>query len=568
MKKLVCLLILGITLTACGCGEGKGEVTQESGIETNENAASSFAAAFAVSERSWEEKALITLGSTVTIDGTGAEVRENVIVISEGGSYEVTGTMSDGLLYVETDDAVRLYLNNASITSSTGPAIYVENAEEVWIETAEGTENVLTDAATYQGVFAEKNVDTDSEDEVGKGTFFSNDDLIFTGNGLLIVNGNYRHGICSDDSIYFQGGSYELAAVKDGVHANDAIVVNQGDIEVTEGHDGMESEGIITMNGGSYTASVVDDGMSAAGNLTINDGVITVAACEEGLESKAELYVNGGTITITGNDDGLNGGTLVQINDGILYINMQAGDGLDSNGRLEINGGIILALGGNAPEGGADCDENTFIITGGTLIATGGVNSAPTEDKCTQAAVLLGSAAAGDTIGIRDAQGNTVFAYEVTKSYENLLLSGEFLKEGESYTVYTGGTISGAENTYGYDAKAEYEGGAESISFTVDSMLISAGGTAGMQGGRGGRFPGGMQDGQFPGGMDGQMPEGMEDGRMPKGMENGRFPGGGRDGQFRKGMDGQMPEGMEDGQFPGGSMNGQNVPLQVQVDQK
>lgn len=593
LKRMQYILLAGI-LTAFlfnGCGKNAAEQNQESNAsqelteegspeDNNENKENTAAAEESsdeievreITEPEWEEQAVITLGETITIDGSGAEVKENIISISEGGSYEFNGTLADGMIYIETDEAVRLLLNGASITSTTGPAIYAYDSEEVWIETVKGTENVLADGEEYNKVYEEStskdstssenaetsentetSEDTEASEDTGKGTVFSNDDLIFAGNGTLTITGNYKHGICSDDSVYFQSGTCVLTAVKDGVHVNDAIVINGGDIQVEKANDGMESEGLLIVNGGRYTANAADDGLTCAGDVTINGGTVTVTACAEGVESKTNLIINGGTVEVTGTDDGLNGGTLVQINDGFVYSNISNGDGVDSNGELQINGGYVIALGGNAPEGGADCDNNSFIITGGILIATGGVNSAPTEASCTQAAVLLGAAAKGDTIGIKDAEGNTVFSFQVSKAYSNLLLSGSFLAENSSYTVYTGGTINGAETYQGYYADAEYEGGTESVTFTVDGMVVSAGGTAGMQGG----MKGGMG-----GGMRGQMPENGEFPQNGETSENGEFPQNGdrpERGEMPEGMepptDGQMPEGMEpptDGQMPEG----------------
>ncbi len=460
MREIIYFALLGLTVCGLsGCrdadSEKKTEVRSGDTVEI-------------------EGKTEIRFGDTVEIDGSGAALSGQVLSVTAGGAYELTGSF-EGTIYVETGEAVRLILNGVSVTSPEGPAIFVEDADQVWIEIPAETENYLEDAKTYTS---------------GKGTIFSNDDLIFSGEGSLEITGNYKHGISSDDGITISGGSFEITAAKDGIHANEDLVVNGGRIRVTE--------------------------------------------CEEGLESKAALLVNGGTIEVEGTDDGLNGGTLVQINDGTVYVNMTTGDGLDSNGTLEVNGGLVVALGGSMPEGGADCDNNDFLINGGTLIAAGGVNSTPTENKCTAQSVLLGAAAAGDIVGIKDGSGKTVFAFSSPKAYGNLLLAGAFLEEGNTYTVYTGGTVKGTETGYGYYETGEYEGGTESVSFTVDSTVIQAGGTAGMQGPGGGRAPGegGMPDGgrpeggMFPGGEE--VPEGME---VPGG---GVFPGGE-----------EVPEGME-----------------------
>lgn len=452
----------------------------------------------------WNEQAKITLGDTVSIDGTGAEVSDdNTVTITEGGSYVISGELSDGMIEVDTEEEVKLILQGVSITNEDGPAIYVEEAKSCYIETAEGTENILSDGESY----------AETEDKQ-KATIFSNDRLVLLGEGSLTVNGNYKHGICSDDEVYVVSGTYTITAVKDGIHTNNWISVEGGKVQITATDDGMQSKGPVALNGGTITIVAEDKGVTAYGDLTVNDGTIQISKCEEGLESKNDLTINGGTTEITGNDDGLNARTSITINGGILYAEMNAGDAIDSNGSMTITGGLILAFGAQMPEGGADCDMNEIKITGGTLIATGGTNSAPSELESSQISVLLGSASKGDMIGILDSDGNTVFAFEAPGNYSNMLLSTATITSDRDYTVYTGGTITG-DSYHGYYENGSYTGGTESISFTTDGMVISAGGTSNDMGGFGG-------GGKMP--EDGEKPQMPENGEKPQMPENGEMP--------------------------------------------
>lgn len=449
----------------------------------------------------WNEQAKIILGDTVSIDGTGAEVSDdNTVTITEGGSYVISGELSDGMIEVDTEEEVKLILQGVSITNEDGPAIYVKEAKSCYIETAEGTENILSDGESY----------AETEDKQ-KATIFSNDRLVLLGEGSLTVNGNYKHGICSDDEVYVVSGTYTITAVKDGIYTNNWISVEGGKVQITATDDGMQSKGPVALNGGTITIVAEDKGVTAYGDLTVNDGTIQISKCEEGLESKNDLTINGGTTEITGNDDGLNARTSITINGGILYVEMTAGDAIDSNGSMTITGGLILAFGAQMPEGGADCDMNEIKITGGTLIATGGTNSAPSESESSQISVLLGSASKGDMIGILDSDGNTVFAFEAPGNYSNMLLSTATITSGQDYTVYTEGTITG-DSYHGYYENGSYTGGTESISFTTDGMVISAGGTSNDMGGFGG-------GGKMP--EDGEKPQMPENGEMPQKQEQG-----------------------------------------------
>ena len=65
-------------------------------------------------------------GNEIELDGS--------IKIENGGVYTLSGSIEDGLVLIDTDDEVKLILNNVSIKSSNSPAILVENAALVEIE--------------------------------------------------------------------------------------------------------------------------------------------------------------------------------------------------------------------------------------------------------------------------------------------------------------------------------------------------------------------------------------------------------------------------------------------------
>lgn len=502
MKKRWMLLSLGMALvigmTGCGKENGQQNETQTDDQQSsNEEADSSDTAEIEYPnlDVTFEKKAVITLADEVKIEGSGVELlAENTISISEGGEYELSGTLEDGMVYVETDDAVELTLNGVTITNSDGPAILGEDSKAIYLNSVSGTENVFTDGSTYA---------TDEDGKaIGKGTIFSNDDLYFIGDGTITVNGNYKHTIKSDDSIFVESGSLVLSAAKDGINANDTVMVDGGEITITKAVEGLEGTFVI-----------------------INDGTFEIAV----------------------SDDGFNAGTLIEINGGVSHIVSTVGDAVDSNGALCVNGGLLVVHGGNMPENGMDCDQNTIQITGGTIVSSGGGNSMPDENN-TQYSILLGSAQAGDTIGILDADGNTVFAYETEYAYENLMVSIDGIVQDMTYTVYSGGTIEGDYCFYGYYENAVYTGGSKTIEFTADSMVISAGGTVETMGGPmhggNGTMPG---NGGQPGGErpDGEMPQ---DGRKPElgddPDEDGRIDRIPYDGDYQipeEGMPGNSP---------------------------
>ncbi len=156
--------------------------------------------------------------------------------ITEGGVYTLSGNL-DGMVYVNTTSTVKLILNNAVITNTDGPAIFFESSEKGIIETAAGTTNTLTDGSEYS-------VDA-------KACVFSNDDLDLQGEGTLVVNGTYKHGIASDDDIDVESGTITISSVVDGIHANNDITFEDGTINITSEEDAIQAEQNVVVNGGT-----------------------------------------------------------------------------------------------------------------------------------------------------------------------------------------------------------------------------------------------------------------------------------------------------------------------------
>ena len=179
------------------------------------------------SDLSSADMAFITLaGDSITFDGDGATVNGNIITITSAGTYNVSGTLTDGQIVVDTTDPepVVLVLNGADIKYSTSAPIYVRNAEKTVITLADGTDNIVTDGAAY--VFSE--VDPDEPNAA----IFSKDDLTINGSGSLTVNANYNNGIASKDDLKITGGAITVNAVNDGIKGRDSIAVLNGLITI------------------------------------------------------------------------------------------------------------------------------------------------------------------------------------------------------------------------------------------------------------------------------------------------------------------------------------------------
>ena len=160
-------------------------------------------------------------GAEVAGSAADVSVEGSVVTITAAGTYVVSGTLSDGQLVVDatSEDKVQLVFDDVSIHNEDGPAVYVKQADKVFVTLAEGSENVLTDGAEY--------VLEDESDEP-YATLFSKDDLTINGTGSLRVEAAYKHAICSKDDLVVTGGTYVVNAAEDALRGRDCVKILDG----------------------------------------------------------------------------------------------------------------------------------------------------------------------------------------------------------------------------------------------------------------------------------------------------------------------------------------------------
>lgn len=205
----------------------------------------------------------------VTVDG-------NVITITSGGTYIISGTLTEGQLVVDADDEkVQLVLDNADITCATSAAIYVKSAGKTFITLAEGSENILMNTAEFEAI-DDNNIDA---------VIFSKDDLALNGSGTLTINSENGHGIVSKDDLKITGGTYNITAASHALSGKDSVRIAAGTFNLVSGKDGIHSEnaddsskGYVYIAGGEFTVDSTGDGIDASNIVQIDDGTFDITA--------------------------------------------------------------------------------------------------------------------------------------------------------------------------------------------------------------------------------------------------------------------------------------------------
>lgn len=239
----------------------------------------------------------------ISVDGKNAAVSENTLTISGAGVFSLSGTCSNAKILVEAtdNDEVTLLLNGVNLTSKNGAVIDCEKAKSLYIVSAGGTKNTLTDTENY--TFAE------GEDEPDAAVF-SRCDTVYNAaeGGSLTINGNYKDGLKCKDGFSIAGGTLEINSADDGITGKDYVTVAGGKITINSSGDGIKSthdtdekRGYVTIDGGDITINSAKDGIQAETVLTVNGGKIDIKS--GGDEADKDISSNRGFLDFDNRGD-------------------------------------------------------------------------------------------------------------------------------------------------------------------------------------------------------------------------------------------------------------------------
>lgn len=300
------------------------------------------------------EAVKITLNkTTATVSGSGVKADGSTITITEEGVYIVSGTLEDGQIIVDASDSdkVQIVLDGVHINCETNAAIYVREADKVFITLAENSSNTLGGGNEYSQI----------DDNTVDGVIFSKSDLVCNGTGSLTIEADYKHGIVSKDDLVITGGTYKIAAADNGITAKDQLKILDGSFDIDAANSAVKAKnadnaelGNIYIAGGIFTIEAEQDGFHATGSIVVDDGTITVNSGDDGFHAELDTVIHGGTILVEKSNEGLEGKRVV-VNGGDITINA-SDDGINATNSGD-DGANAINPGAN-DAGSGDDDSN------------------------------------------------------------------------------------------------------------------------------------------------------------------------------------------------------------------
>ena len=234
------------------------------------------------SERDWETSYDPDSAVLVELTGTGAQcssasvlIEGSCVTLCDEGVYLLSGTLEDGMIIVDAQDSdkVQIILDSVQIRSASSAALYVRQADKVFVTAPEGTHSELSNAGEFVAI-DDNNIDA---------VIFSKADLTLNGAGEVAITTQNGHGVVSKDDLRVTGGVYTISASGHGLNGKDSVRIGGGAFTIASGKDGVHAE---------------NDDEETSGFLYIADGVFDISAGGDGLSGAAYVQIDGGTFTI------------------------------------------------------------------------------------------------------------------------------------------------------------------------------------------------------------------------------------------------------------------------------
>lgn len=283
-RKVVLAFLLTGALVLSGCSKTNNSNETSSGSTSTDSSAQGIDVSNMFSDRDKEigydeeNSTVIKLSDdSTTCDSDAVQISGNTVTIIDEGTYILSGTLTDGMVIVDAEDTdkVQLVLDGVDITSAESAAIYVREADKVFITTASDSQNTLTNGGTYTAI-DDNNIDA---------AIFSKSDLTLNGAGSLTITAKAGHGVVSKDDLVLTSGTYQIDAASHGLSGKDSVRIASGSYTIVSGKDGIHAEnaddtslGFVYLADGTFDITSDGDGISAGNWLQADGGVYTVKA--------------------------------------------------------------------------------------------------------------------------------------------------------------------------------------------------------------------------------------------------------------------------------------------------
>lgn len=538
-RKVVLAFLLTGALVLSGCSKTNNSNETSSGSTSTDSSAQGIDVSNMFSDRDKEigydeeNSTVIKLSDdSTTCDSDAVQISGNTVTIIDEGTYILSGTLTDGMVIVDAEDTdkVQLVLDGVDITSAESAAIYVREADKVFITTASDSPNTLTNGGTYTAI-DDNNIDA---------AIFSKSDLTLNGAGSLTITAKAGHGVVSKDDLVLTSGTYQIDAASHGLSGKDSVRIASGSYTIVSGKDGIHAEnaddtslGFVYLADGTFDITSDGDGISAGNWLQADGGVYTVKAgggsenvqksdgewqfgpgqqtestdtTEEdtvsmkAIKAAGELILKGGKYSLDSADDTIHSNANITISDGEFTL-ASGDDGIHADSATTISGGTIditesyegieglsiditggeTYVSGPTNDGNSALDYNgTGTVTGGIFIAAGSSGMAENfGDSSTQGVMMVtvNSQAAGSAVSLSDSSGNELVSWTPEKEYTSVIISCPEITTGQEYTLTTG---------------------SDTTQITMDSIVYGSGSGMGGNPGNGGGPGNGGDMGQKP----------------------------------------------------------------------
>lgn len=323
------------------------------------------------------ENEIVLKNDSVELKGKGS-VNNSDVMITEGGTYKITGTLDDGQIIVNSDEKVWLILDNADISCSDSSPVYIEKSDKTFITLAPDSENTLSDGKEY------------SSESSSDAVIFSKDNLTLNGTGTLNINANFNEGITSKDDLTITGGTININSVGNAIKGKDCVAVSSAEININSQADGIKSsnseetgKGFIYINNGTFNINALEDAFQAEQEFIIDGGNINIVSGDgssseyvkqhtddfgfggfspqskqsnttttektedsvsrKGIKSGSDMYINGGKITADCSSDSVHSNSDITISGGNFELS-SGSQAVHADNTLSVEGGNINIL--------------------------------------------------------------------------------------------------------------------------------------------------------------------------------------------------------------------------------